>query len=312
MKVKRLLGRYTQEQDGPLFVGMGGIHGNEHAGILAFNRVFEHLEKTNPPFKGEFVGVAGNLPAIEQKRRFIDTDLNRQWTDEKISFINAETRRNLKSSEALQQKELLILFNRILQTSNYHPMVLLDMHTTSAKGGVPFSIANNTELSKSLATNLGAPAILGVDKIISGTTLNYFTKLGMCAFGFEAGQHDNPQSVDRMEAALWLTLEKLGCLDVSEIPNYSEHRNLLHELCKEIPGLVEFTYRHAIHEGVNFVMKPGFKNFQPIVKGQVLAEDNSGPILAEQDGMILMPLYQKQGEDGFFVIRPVNEEVEIS
>jgi len=311
MKVKRLLGRYTQEQDGPLFVGMGGVHGNEHAGILAFLRVFEYLEKNNPPFKGEFIGVAGNLPAIEQKRRFIDLDLNRQWTDEKIALIDSQSRRKLITNEALQQKELLILFKRILQTSEHQPVVLLDMHTTSAKGGIPFSIANDTELSRSLAVNLEAPAILGVDKIIRGTTLNYFSKLGMCAFCFEAGQHDNPQSIDRMEAALWLTLEKLGCLAKDEIPNYKDHYSLLHRLGANTPSLVEFTYRHAIEEGANFIMQPGFKNFQKITKGQLLANDDNGPILAEEDGMILMPLYQKQGEDGFFVIRPVNEEIEV-
>jgi len=310
MRVKRLLGRYTQEQDGPLFLGLGGIHGNEHAGILAFLRVFEYLEKHNPPFRGEFIGVAGNLPAIEQKRRFIDLDLNRQWTDEKIAAIDGKSRRKIISNEALQQKELLILFKRILKTSKCKPVVLLDMHTTSAEGGIPFSIANDTPLSRSLAMNLEAPAILGVDKVTSGTTLNYFGKLGMCAFGFEAGQHDNPVSIDKMEAALWLTLEKLGCIERAKIPDYEEHFSLLHNLSTNMPSLVEFIYRHAIEEGANFIMQPGFKNFQKITKGQLLATDINGPILAEKDGMILMPLYQKLGEDGFFVIKPVNEEVE--
>ena len=52
-------------------------------------------------------------------------------------------------------------------------------------------------------------------------------------------------------------------------------------------------------------MKKGFKNFDPIKKGDVLAEDNTGLILAKMDGLILMPLYQSKGSDGFYVVRPV-------
>jgi succinylglutamate desuccinylase len=50
-------------------------------------------------------------------------------------------------------------------------------------------------------------------------------------------------------------------------------------------------------------MLPGFNNFDKIVKGQPLAKDKNGPIYASIDGYILMPLYQKQGEDGFFIIQ---------
>ncbi|MEO1085677.1 MAG: aspartoacylase, partial [Acidobacteriota bacterium] len=33
--------------------------------------------------------------------------------------------------------------------------------------------------------------------------------------------------------------------------------------------------------------------------------DRRGDILSPHDGLILMPLYQQQGEDGFFLVRPV-------
>jgi succinylglutamate desuccinylase len=49
-------------------------------------------------------------------------------------------------------------------------------------------------------------------------------------------------------------------------------------------------------------MLPGFKNFDAIEKNQILAKNKHGDILAPYSGYILMPLYQKQGEDGFFII----------
>ena len=52
-------------------------------------------------------------------------------------------------------------------------------------------------------------------------------------------------------------------------------------------------------------MRPGFRNLQPIRHGEQLANDLKGPILATETGRVLMPLYQSQGEDGFFVVKTV-------
>ena len=50
-------------------------------------------------------------------------------------------------------------------------------------------------------------------------------------------------------------------------------------------------------------MYPNYKNFQRISSGEIIAEDNEGPIEAPEDALLLMPLYQSQGEDGFFLIK---------
>jgi succinylglutamate desuccinylase len=52
-------------------------------------------------------------------------------------------------------------------------------------------------------------------------------------------------------------------------------------------------------------MKSGFTNFYPVDKAHTIAHDRHGPILTEEGGYLFMPLYQKQGEDGFFLIRPI-------
>jgi succinylglutamate desuccinylase len=46
-----------------------------------------------------------------------------------------------------------------------------------------------------------------------------------------------------------------------------------------------------------------YKNFDKISKDELLAFDKYGEIRSKEDGMILMPLYQKQGNDGFFIIK---------
>jgi succinylglutamate desuccinylase len=66
---------------------------------------------------------------------------------------------------------------------------------------------------------------------------------------------------------------------------------------------MEMRYRHPIGPGDQFRMNPGWRNFQAVGRGQPLARDAHGDIVAQQHGRILMPLYQAQGEDGFFLIR---------
>jgi len=303
MKVNRILGRYTQGKKGALFICLAGIHGNELAGIYAFQRVCDYLQQHHPNFIGELIGIAGNLTAIEGKKRFVKMDLNRQWYDEKLAHIRQTPKRQLIDNEDIQQKELMVLLERLVSQNEGTPIILLDMHTTSSKSGVPFAIANNTPYSKELATYLGIPAIVGVEKMVKGTTLNYFSQMDMVAFGFEAGQHKDKRSIDLMEAAIWMTLLKINSIARHNLPaDFQDHEEKLVALGENIPNLVEFTYRHDIVPEDEFVMLPNFENFQYIEKGQLLAHDRNGAIYAPQSGYMLMPLYQKQGEDGFFLV----------
>ena len=69
--------------------------------------------------------------------------------------------------------------------------------------------------------------------------------------------------------------------------------------------VVEVRHRHTIAPEDRFKMEPGFKNFQAVRRGKVLAQDRTGEIKACETGLILMPLYQALGNDGFFLVREV-------
>ena len=78
----RIIDRYEGKEPGPLLICIGGMHGNEPAGILAIQEVFRLLDiedACNPEFsyRGSFIGIRGNLRAIQNEQRFIDRDLNR-------------------------------------------------------------------------------------------------------------------------------------------------------------------------------------------------------------------------------------------
>jgi succinylglutamate desuccinylase len=68
---------------------------------------------------------------------------------------------------------------------------------------------------------------------------------------------------------------------------------------------LELFYRHAVLPEDNFQMLPGFKNFDPVKQGQQLGVDKSGPVYSPDDGRVFLPLYQPEGEDGFFLVRDI-------
>ncbi len=315
-QVKRVIGEFSQSTDGPVFIAIAGIHGNELAGVSALYRLFQQLSFMQPKFNGTFIGIAGNLRAINAGKRYISIDLNRQWYAEKVNYLERAPKYLLQVSEDVEQKELITLLKRLLRRYKKENINLLDLHTTSSEGGA-FCIANADSRAQDLAKSLHVPVIVGLEKVIIGTTMNYFTSLDLPAFGFEAGEHYDWQSVIRMEAAIWKCLVKLGCINQKDVPLYDYYDDVLmqlslknnkvaHKIADKLDTnkVLELCYRHVIMPDQNFEMKPNYLNFQPIEKGEVLANDVNGPIKSPLNGMMLMPLYQKQGNDGFFIVRP--------
>ncbi len=308
--MQRLIGRYTGTKRGPLLICFGGMHGNEPAGIQALDLMFKMLEVepiTNPDFQfnGRLVGLRGNLKAIQRKQRYLVKDLNRQWTPENIERIQSAELRKLDAED----QELKALLNFVhTEVEDYQPdrLIVLDLHTTTAQGGI-FSISSDDPESVRIGVELHAPVIKGFLDGIRGTTLHYFNNehfepetVGVV---FESGQHDDPLSVNRAIAALTNCMRTVGCVEADHVEN--RHDQLLIEYSKHLPKVAELIEGHPIAPEDEFQMIPGYLNFQAVKKGEIIARDKNGPIEAKADGLLLMPLYQKQGEDGFFLIKPL-------
>ncbi len=310
MNSDRVIGCHTGEERGPLLIVLGGMHGNEPAGVEALEQFFTLLElepEHNPEFSfcGRFVGIRGNLPALEKGRRFIEKDLNRQWTPENVARIRHTARSELK----YEDRQLLEILECIEeQIRDYRPsnMVVLDLHTTTATGGI-FSIPTDEPESVHIAVELHAPVIKGLLRGIRGTTLHYFNTENMgvrtVAVTFEAGQHEDELSVNRALAAITNCMRTIGCVQAQHVEN--RHDELLKEYSRNLPKIAELIMTHPIQPGDQFRMLPNYHNFQPVHRGEVLAVDQHGKIAAPESGCILMPLYQEQGDDGFFLIRPL-------
>ncbi|MCB1050067.1 MAG: succinylglutamate desuccinylase/aspartoacylase family protein [Acidobacteria bacterium] len=285
----RELGSIVGELPGPSILATGGIHGNEPAGVAALIRVMEELRRSAIPFRGQIHAVVGNLNALRHHLRFIDTDLNRMWKPGHPE----------QCAELDEKRELDAYIQERLVTTP-KPHILLDLHTTSAEGA-PFCLLgsqNPAELRSSLFT---VPQIIGLIDLIPGTLAHHLVHQGHRAFVFEGGQHRVPKTLQNLEHAIWLFLVEVGCLAEQDVVDLAERQAALAAEAVGLPRFLDVKYRHPVLPSDEFMMKPGFFNFDRVEKGQLLAWDRSGEIHAPFSGRILMPLYQGQGTDGFFL-----------
>ena len=307
---ERIIGRYEGEEHGPLFICFGAMHGNEPAGVQAIELVLKMLEVepiTNPDFhfRGRFLGLIGNYKAYQQKLRFIDKDLNRIFIDDHIDYIFNTDDENL-DSEDLEMKEIIHMVKAEVDAYKPEKLVFLDLHTTSSFGGI-FSLCHENPESLKIAFALHAPVVVGFTKLIKGTTMHYFNnsnfKEDTVSLTFESGQHEEKLSVNRAISVIINCLKEIGSIDAHHVENF--HEEILIKYSKSLPKLTALLTRHGIEPADHFEMKPGYVNFQSVHKGEVIAKDINGPIKVEEDGLLLMPLYQKKGEDGFFIVKEI-------
>lgn len=297
--IPRIIGEYTSNKKGPLLFVTAGIHGNEPSGVKALEEVFKQLIKTKPEIEGTLVGVSGNHKALNQNKRYIDEDLNRVWTEENIEEKEDETHEQKEMWEII---EILDQFPEKDFTKRY----FLDCHTTSS-ASLPYVSVQEVNDNDKWAHNFPTFIVRGFSDIITGDIDHYLSRIGMTGFVFEAGQHEDKTSVENHEGVIWLALKEACNLDLSKIETYPECVNRFAKKNAPEQKTFELVHRHGLKNSDTFEMEPGYENFQEIEKGELLAKQNGKELKSEWDARIFMPLYQSQGNDGFFVI----EEVEV-
>jgi len=303
----RIIGLVNGTHAGPCLICLGSIHGNEPSGALALQRIFKIIDKYNLQSKmnGDFTAIIGNRKALEEKRRFIHHDLNRAWDQNRVT--RARQMRNDESKqisdEDWEQFEIIKAIDEVLQKAR-GTIYFLDLHTTSAASR-PFVLIGDTLRNRDFAKFFPVPTILGLEEQIDGSITEWMHSQGAVSIGFESGQHDDPASIDRHEAGIWLALAAAGIINPENIPDYEKYYQLLMDATDDLPPFIEVRYRHGITPENQFRMNPGYENLQRIHIGETLAIDSTGRIKAREAGRILLPLYQGDGADGFFIARDV-------
>ena len=297
--VNRILGHIKGFKSGPTVVFFGGIHGNETAGVLALKDALDGINVAH--VKGSIYGLAGNCKALKLQQRYVDEDLNRLWTKERIAEIKSKTILNTEEEELLI---VLNILNGILK-NNQPPFYFIDLHTTSSKT-LPFITINDALINRKFSRLFPVPAVLGIEEYLHGPLLSYINEMGYVSLGFESGQHNDLRSITNNIAFIYLTLVYSGVLEENGVAQFSSYYQQLQVQAAKMVDVFEVIYVHTITPNHTFKMHEGFKSFQPIKKGTPLATGNNLEVKANHTGVMFMPLYQKRGAEGFFIIKPIH------
>ncbi|GAA3566681.1 succinylglutamate desuccinylase/aspartoacylase domain-containing protein [Snuella lapsa] len=296
--VERILGKVEGTTNGPTVVFFCGIHGNETSGVFALNEIFEKLNANL--VHGTVYGILGNLKALQEHIRYKDQDLNRLWTKEQIKKTKEKF---ILNTEEVEQLALLELLKSIIK-SHSGPFYFVDLHSTSSYS-LPFITINDALINRRFSKQFPVPIVLGIEEYLNGALLSYINQLGYVSLGFESGQHDAADAVNNSIAFTYLTLVYSGVLNKESLPNFSTYYKQLEAQSQNTFDFFEIVYLHSIHPKDSFKMYNGFKSFQDIKKGTVLAVNNGVVLKSDYNAKIFMPLYQNKGVDGYFIIKRI-------
>ncbi len=170
---------------------------------------------------------------------------------------------------------------------------------------MPFITINDALINREFARLFPVPVILGIEEYLEGPLLNYINEKGYVSLGFESGQHFTVEAVKNTISFIWLAMIYCGILTKEQVPDYKKYHDQLILAAKGNTIFYEIIHRHCITKSDDFKMLPGFRSFEKLQKGIAMANHNGEQITALKDSIVFMPLYQVQGEEGFFLIRKI-------
>lgn len=304
-RVARRIGQAGGTVEGPTLVVVGALHGNELAGVKAAKRVLAHLEKTGAEVRGELIALIGNLSAMRRGTRFVQSDLNRLWSADRVLSLESAPEATVTVPEEIELRDLAATLAEIARGST-GPFALVDLHTSSADSP-PFVAVGDDPLVDRVVARTGVIEVKGTSRYLQGMLVEHASRTGWSALAFEAGRHEDEVSIACHEAMVWQLLLELGMVDESVVPDEPDACTVMQRGTDQVSRIVEIVYRHALNGTESFRMKPGFENFQRVAEGEVLGQDRHGDVLAPLSGRVFLPLYQEQGDEGFFIVRDVGE-----
>ncbi len=252
---------------GPTLAIFAGVHGNETAGVFALQKLIPTLEIT----KGMLFLVFANPPAIEANVRMVDKNLNRCFAKDNQGTSFEDTR----------ARELMQILDKC--------DALLDLHMFYDDDGLPFVICENNALD--LAQKFDVDIIsTNWTEVEPGGTDGYMyvsSKVGIC---IECGPIS--KAYEYTDFAIKTIYQFLKYFEMTNDDiDYSTGQKRIIQASK------------AIYKSSDaFVLKPGFRNFDRLKNGQLIASDNTQKHFAEPGDCIIFPHYAARiGEEAYII-----------
>lgn len=297
----RIIASIEGDEDGPSLVCTAGLHGNERAAVEAARSAAAELAGTS--FRGRVLFLQGNLAAYAEGKRFLDADLNRLWTEERMAMLAAGEILDNGIREEAEQQELYALIQEFFSSAGGEKYIL-DLHGSSSFSQ-PFCVITDPGVSYGWALQLDIPCVIWKkgDAAAQGALIAHGARCGYPSIVIEAGPLTDDGTAPLIEACVWQSLAATGMVQPDGFNQFEAHCRLLAQCRNGVPQTLEIIYEHLIEPSDGFRMEPGFVNFQEVQRGQLLGRDRRGPVYADDDCHVLFPLYQEKSDYGFLLTR---------
>ncbi|WPZ32808.1 M14 family metallopeptidase [Thalassobaculum sp. OXR-137] len=252
------------------------IHGNELCGAIALDYLMKQdIRPTRGKLTVAFVNPEAYLrfdPAEPAKTRFVDEDMNRVWTQERLNGPDS-------SVELRRARELRPLYDRVER--------LLDIHSMGTYSD-PIMLIHGLEKERRFTREIGYPAMIACGSgHVDGLRLIEYAPFNdpasdRIACLVECGQHWAASSAD---VAIDTALEYLHALDMIDAETLAAHR-------RTAPvtqvTMADVTHGYAIRTD-DFFFAEYFKGLERFAKaGTVVAVDGGEEIVTPYDDCILV------------------------
>ena len=262
---------------GPTSMILAGVHGNEPCGVEAFKRLLPSLTIQ----KGRVFFGYGNPEAIKRKVRFTEADLNRMF-----KYRTGIPKKDRRSYEYQRAQFLKKYLNKV--------DALLDLHSSRKVKNKAFVIcqANGFDIAKYLPVKL---VVSGFDNVQPGGTdyyMNQISKIGIC---IECGQHNDPRSLKKAEAAIIAFLKARGHIANNLKTKKQSYMNVYHMYVTKNPI---------------FTLTKYFQDFEKVRRGQIIGTDGKIKVGAKRNSVILFSGNENQpGQEAFLLAQKIKRVV---
>jgi len=279
---------------GPTLLITALIHGNEICGAWALK---ELLAASLRPKKGRLVLAFCNLAAFDtldvaahDAARFVDEDMNRVWTSDKLDQpVTQERRRALELRKWVAAADWL-----------------LDIHSMH-EPSPPLMMTGMLKRNVDLAKRLGVPQHVIMDVgHKDGTRMRDFAQFGdpqsqALALLIECGYHGDPSSVDTARNVVAHFLLESGIVEGADLPGHWTLAQKGQQTVLQVTAPVV-----ATSESLSF--SEPYQGMECITHaGTQIGKDNDKPIVTPYDNCVLVMPSLRQLKVGVTVLRFAHE-----
>ncbi len=275
---------YETDVAGPLLLITGAVHGQEPCGTIAIKRWIEKFNQDGAVLKKgciRFIPCC-NPKASEQKKRFIDVNLNRVMRHHDTPTCYEHHLAN----------EIMPHIEWATHVVDLHSYVADDISFTFCERETP-QMNDFVDLAYVDYVMLGFDDLLNARGLNDGeydAVENTAIHMNKCASTIECGQNESPNSIEIADKTIHNYLVGLGMIDGDILSREKKKLRAFDIVYKKRAG------RHV----------KVWRNFELVKKDQVIAiYDDGEEIKASDDGLIFLPRDKEVGSEWFHLARPL-------